>query len=189
MSTTTQEDLFKCQPGKIKIIVLVESEKRKQLHQYLEQNYPQLNKSSLKVKIFNSERSHLRFKNCYECGNKRVHLNKYNYGVCPSNIDEYWSGICNKCYTSSYFEPNYDCQDDLFTIWKNNVIAIGDYFKGYQRRFFHESGDISQKDIENILIDVETYQVDPPPTQLNKMETSKHIADEILANLAISVYM
>jgi hypothetical protein len=114
------DDIFNNIPNnKIRIICL-NTKERKIIHQYLDREYPNLNKTSLRLKCFNSERIHT-FIRCYECDYKSVPIDNYHCGFLDNNIDEWRSGDCPKCRAHISFEPNYDNWDDVRIVWKNNM--------------------------------------------------------------------
>jgi hypothetical protein len=118
--------------NKLCVIACISSDDRKKIHQYIETIYPTLKKTSLYIKCLTAEEK-LRFATCYECGNKSVSLSNYHNGTAPSNIDEYYSGECSKCYTIIRWECNYDNTHDLRIMHHNNVIVIGNYVKSYNK--------------------------------------------------------
>lgn len=108
----------------------MDEEERHIVYNYMSTVYPKLNKSILRVNSLDSEIMHFRPKHadCYHCDNGRGKLTNYNYGSLPNNKDEYYSGLCNECGRNVYFEPNYDMPKE---VRRNNVIAFGNWFKGY----------------------------------------------------------
>ena len=149
---------------KLCIIACVNSDDRRKIHQYIETVYPTLKKTSLYIKCLVAEEK-CRFIACHECGYKSVPLNDYHLGVAPSNIDEYYSGECPKCYEITRWECNYDNIDDLRIIYQNNVIVIGNYVKTYNRPS-HAITNVSFSKIEfNTLLEsdgVQVFEIDAP---------------------------
>lgn len=105
--------------------VLLPSDERKKLHQYLEQEYPALKKASAPCKKFGMERRKT-LKKCYKC-NKLVLLT-YRHGQMENNQDEYYTGACAKCAKRIEWECNYDDYEDIVRIpILNKMFVFGDY--------------------------------------------------------------
>lgn len=169
-------------PGTIRIIKIESSDERKKLHQYLEKYYPNIHRTSLKSKHFCGERT-MTFIKCYHCGNKRAPVNNYHYGTMDNNMDEWRSGECNKCGKNNSWEPNFEGWDDITLVFSNNMIALGDYFTGYNIPKHATPGDIERCDIENILKHTNIYNISSPKILMNKKDVTKYIDDKLSAIL------
>lgn len=165
---------FNVPNDKIRIIHFLDAKDRKILHQYIENNYPKICKTSLYCKKFSSE-IRCRLKECNECGYEKVEL-KYNHpGYDPYGIDESFVGRCPKCDSGSYFYPHYEDYDLIKIIWQNNIIALGNYFKGYAKPKHACIANVTDEEIIRILSKAKVYEINRPQEYLNKIETCKYI--------------
>jgi hypothetical protein len=118
--------------------------------------YPKLTNTSITIEKFRYESEIL--SECYECG-KNVVLS-YHLGVMSNNIDEYYSGFCDECYEYVNYEPNYDDDDDIIRIHKNNMIVIGSRIKFVRPKHAVTNKNIDNNIINNILLDCNIYVID-----------------------------
>ncbi len=167
--------------NKLLIIPISEGSNRKQFHLYLEKHYPNIYKTSLKCSYFPSGDIIMRFTECYECDFKRVNLNQYRRGYMKNNKDEYRYGECPKCGEKNYFECNYDDYDDLTFIYSNNIIAIGTYFKGYNKPSYVKI-DFNDLDDSIDLNNINIYEIDAPDIVISKRKLQSYISDKFENN-------
>lgn len=141
-------------------------EKRKEIHNYIENENPNIKKKSLKCKSI-SDYCDTYYNNCPECGEEMLLLDFYYYGIMENNMDESLSGECRKCSYTMNYEPNFSCSNNGFIVCpRNNIIAIGEY--------------ISNKKPNKILIDdYQYFIIDTPSKQLNKHKLGDYINEKI----------
>lgn len=157
------------QDKKLYVIKCVDASFRKIIHQYLENIYPNMHKTSINCKYFNCETRVL--KKCYDCS-KYIHL-KYYYGHAENNIDEYYGGYCHECDCSIEFEPNYDDRSDIIRPNENNVIVIGDYIPLNIPDHATKS-DVTKDTFIKIIETCEIYEIDAP-TDDNEFNIPKRV--------------
>jgi len=131
-------------PDKITVF-LANRDERRILHRWFRQQDPPIFSAGVLLKKFPYDV--LRFKECYECDN-RVLLNDYHYGIMENNKDENYTGRCKTCDTLVTYECNYD--DDARIVLCRNAIAIGRYFKGWNRPFECPLIDDEEKILEQL---------------------------------------
>ena len=150
--------------NQIMIIPFVNAADRSEMHQFLEKEFPYMPKTSLYIATFDADVKH-RYVLCWNCDYRRVNIDEYHHGYEGSNIDEYRSGVCPKCDELVIFECNYDNRDNLIYVYYNNVIAIGDYFKGYanRKKFKKLSGTVNDR---VYIPDPEVCYIIPRPEKL-----------------------
>lgn len=161
---------------KIWIIPASDNRDRKYYHSYMEQNYPDIYKTSLKCNYFGKGDIIMHFKECFECEYKKVLLNKSYPGYLENNRDASIYGTCPRCDTITEFESGYDDYDDegLSYVHENNIIAIGQYFKGYCKP--SRAGYIEKKlDIELDSIP-EIYEINAPLIERNRHGLEKKMS-------------
>ena len=163
---------------KLYIIACSSSEPRKRIHRYLENTYSKLGKYSLKVSRVERSNWYCTLKPCWEC-DKYVPVNNYHLGCMENNKDEYLTGDCSRCGEHVTFEVNYDSWDDVRRLYENNIIAVGSYMKHYNRPFHATSGVVSQEEFDEILTNMDIYELDNPDKQLNKRDLQKYIDGEL----------
>lgn len=110
------------------------------------------------------------------CGNKKVRLPNYHWGVMKSNKDEYYSGECPKCYNTLYWEPNYD---NVCSIGSHNMIVCGNYFKDYDKSEDYIKGNVSGERFNDIINKCKKYDIAEPYSLLNRMEVSGYIDEKL----------
>jgi hypothetical protein len=168
------------QNDKIAVFHICSTSLRKQIHNYLDQVYPQLKGSSFKTQVLSRERLHTIIP-CPNCDNKKVHIDEYHCGFMDNNQDEYRTGTCRDCEERVSYEINYDDSDDVKYVFKNNLITVGHYFRHYIKPSYvkPEKVDISTINFENISV----YIIDAPKIDkknpLKTRELSKYISNEI----------
>lgn len=157
-------DLIKeCQiNNKLLIIICAEASNRKIIHQYLENNYPEINKASLYNSNYNSERT--LYAKCYECSGKAKL--EYHYGYMPNNEDEWYSGDCLKCgetYSIDCCDIYY--KDDIVYVHHHNMIVVNIPNRWYPSYATHK--DISEEEFLKAMKTTETYFIDKPENLSN----------------------
>lgn len=172
------QSLLNLDKEKIVIIVEPNAEKRRKIHQYIEQNYPKLRHISLYSWCFPAD-WYATYIRCYHCDFKSVAMKDYHYGTAPSNIDESWSGTCPRCNELVCFEPNYDGWEDVKRLSKHNMIVIGDYVKHANRpNHAKETNEKVEIDLsKNIIIEMIC-----PDKLISHQKLQKFIDDEIDKN-------
>lgn len=159
----------------IRIFPIPSKNARKLIHQYLDQMDSKIPHVGFKCPFFRTT-DYLRFKECWEC-NKKVLLDEYHEGSMQNNFDECRSGICSNCGEIVTWEINVDGSDDIKYVTKNNVLLLGEYFKGFDKR-----GNQNQSlvDIDDVLwifkkIESKFYDVPRPKDYLKKKQLSKYL--------------
>jgi hypothetical protein len=61
----------------------------------------------------------------------------------------------------------------------HNIIAFGDWFRGYNKPSHAKSGEISNKEIAVILDGKKVYEITAPTELLNKRNIAKYIDDNL----------
>lgn len=174
-------DLNNIPKNKLIIIPCDDSTKRKIIHQYIDHNYPKVKKMSLQSKLFSREQLKT-FIKCYECDYKRVPLNNYHYGCLENNQDEYRTGTCPKCNENISWEPNYDDWDDIYRLYKNNIIICGDYVT-CNTPDHAKKEIISENTYLTVIRGIEVYQIDEPEKINNKILGKKKLQNYIDSKL------
>lgn len=167
--------------GIIRVFHLNSSDGRKDIHNYLNNFHPKLKHVGLLCKCFPFD-DKTYFK-CYNC--KSLILLEYHRGIENNNIDEYMSGVCENCDESIHWEPNFDSRSRVRYIEHHNVIAISDWFKGYNSSPYHqnlEKDKISITAIAQILSKIDHYDIEIPTTRLNKKKLGDYISRQIQSN-------
>lgn len=157
---------YQLYPNKLIVLIVPTKTERLELHQYFENKYPQMPKTSLRVGQFKSEF----YGKCWNCDD--LALVEYHTGFEPDNIDEYYSGFCTRCETSYSYEPNFDSDAEHRPYPANNAIVIGDYFKHYMKSCYHQTKEVdSNINLDNYI----WFVVDPPSSSLNKTKLGRYI--------------
>jgi hypothetical protein len=114
-------------------------------------------------------------------------LNNHHRGVSQSNIDEYWSGVCDRCDNNIYWEPNYEVYDrTIRQVHKKNIIVIGDYINTKPAR--GGESELSKKMLEEILCTSKMFIIQAPPLSeasighkgwLTKRKLQQYIFDQL----------
>lgn len=151
---------------KLCIIICANSENRKIIHQYIDNMYPKLKKTSLHTNCYSAYRGSTWIE-CYYCDYKSVPINTYHCGITESNIDEYRSGICPKCDEIIIWEPNYDGCDNVRRKYKNNMIVIGEYIQ-FNKCNYAEYADISHDKFNEILNSCTMFEIYAPKLVISK---------------------
>lgn len=173
-----------CNPeNKLKIIIIIESEsesdKRRKIHQYLEQNHPKIKHFSLYSSLFPAD-FYATFMKCVYCDFKRVPINDYHYGHMENNQDEYRSGTCPRCDGRNIWEPNYDGWDDIVRLYNHNMIVIGDYVKHTNRPLHAKDAPLEKVEID--LSKNKKFMMKCPDKLIKKEKLQKFIDDELDKN-------
>lgn len=144
---------------KIIVIYCYESENRKKIHQYLENEHPTLTNASVRI-----DKPEFPYKitvkqQCYEC-EEYVKMD-YHYGYEPNNIDEWYSGWCEKCQISVSFEPNFDDAEPpvVIRIHNNNIIVVGHAIQ-FKKPQHATRIEISNEEINQILSNCKIHVID-----------------------------
>ena len=168
-----------------------QSENRLLLHQYLENTYPNLKKTSLMSKIYYGG-FFMTLKTCYECDYKRVPLNKYHYGSMESNVDECRSGFCPKCDKLNIWEPNYDDWDDIIKLESNNMIIMGDFITNKRPSHAITPDTPISLEVVNKILDGKTGFFIEPPNKSNpkiKSFSKKQLTEYVDAHIKDKTYV
>ncbi len=166
--------------SKILILVVKNDDDRKKIYQYIE-NITTIKAVGLYSKLFTSLVG-ARFFKCDYCKNKILIQDKhYRLGIESNNKDEFYVIPCDKCFKANWYEPNYDDNDNITYLHKNNIIVIGDYMKHNNKpRHAKENKDIDNKDIENILeSNPRFFIINAPEKLLNKRKLQVYINENI----------
>lgn len=164
------------------VVVCTSSEERKIIYQYLEKEYPKLNKTGFYSKLWPAS-IYATIKKCNFC-NKGVMLS-YSFGCMENNRDEYWSGECKSCEERIIFEPNYDDHDGIRRLRENNVIVIGNYITINKPNHAKPCSEITRQDFDEVMSNKKVYMIQAPNNGnksvriLGKNQISKYI-DEII---------
>jgi hypothetical protein len=146
-------------------------DERANIHEWLRQQTPKIYSAGVFLEKFPCE-THV-YVECNYCNNKKVLLDKYNYGVLDNNKDEYRSGECQECGEHVYYECNYDGGARYVSI--RNAICVGAYFKSWDKsRSFVENYD-NTDEIHSILNEKNIYFVDDPKHSINSCNMGKYI--------------
>ncbi len=172
------DDIFNVPSDRIRVIHLPDNDDRRRLHQYLETTYPKLNKVSLYCNKLESNVLHTYIR-CYDCDYSRVNIDESHDGIMSNNIDEYCSGECPRCNAIISFEPHYEGWDDVKTIKRNNVIAFGSLFQGYNKPKHSISEIITKETILRILNGKSCYQITIPDNTCGKRAITKYINEQL----------
>ena len=158
------DNLFTVPSKKVRFVELTTKE-REVLHQFLDANYPNLKKFSVRCKRLEVDCVAILVK-CYEC-DKPIPVN-YHDGYMENNQDEYYSGYCNDCEISINWECNFDDDEDVIRIIrKKKMFVFGDYTFNQQVIKYIEKGDHEKNEIIEILKDKHIYEVARPEPLLS----------------------
>jgi hypothetical protein len=90
--------------------------------------------------------------------------------------DEYYRVNCVFCEASFTWDINYDGDDNVIYLKGNNIIAIGDYFKHYNKnKYIKTNLEIKEDDIIPLLQDAKIFTIPCPEKQLNKQNFQNYI--------------
>ena len=155
------------------VVIIADRPTRKILHSWLRNQTPKIYSGGIRLDNYPYE---VRvFKQCYICNYNNVPINDYHYGQMPNNIDEYRTGICPECTTLIFHDCNYD--DGARYVKSRNAIAIGNYFKGWDRKFsdpipFDET---VQSIVSDSINEKKVFMIDVPSGCLNRKQLGKYI--------------
>jgi hypothetical protein len=141
-------------PHKLCVIVEHDSNKRRQICNYIQNCVSEIFATSLFCNAFGPENQVVdTFFKC-DCDCDSLIPLKYNLG-CMSNNYEYYSGHCSECNCFPTYEPNYNDgpNDHIIRLPRNNVIILGSKNAG---RF---SGNIYLNSNKTYLIGLITIKV------------------------------
>lgn len=153
-----EEVISNLKDDELLIIICTNSNERCILHSYLDSNYPEMGHVGVLLDNFSYDRSVC--KKCYIC-DTLVPM-KYYYGSMENNQDENYSGWCDECNESLSWECNYDDDDGVIRIVKNNAICIGKTIQ-VSKPFGAKTMDKTHDDITKILDDCDTYTIKTIP--------------------------
>lgn len=153
-----EEVISNLKDDELLIIICTNSNERCILHSYLDSNYPEMGHVGVLLDNFSYDRSVC--KKCYIC-DTLVPM-KYYYGFMENNIDEHYSGWCEECNESVSWECNYDDDDGVIRIVKNNAICIGKTIQ-VSKPFAAKTIDKTHDDITKIYNDCDTYTIKTIP--------------------------
>ena len=111
------EQIEKLPDDKILVLIIIDTQKRKLAHQYLDRK---VFKTSMVVEKYFRQKRRL-YRKCWQC-EKTINVSEYRKGVLPNNKDEYYWGWCDNCDGSVIYEPNYDVYDEVRVVRANNAI-------------------------------------------------------------------
>ncbi len=172
------ETLLTLDKNKMIIIIEYNAEKRKKIHQYIEQNYPTIKHIGLYSEYFPAD-CYATYIKCYYCDFRDVLINDYRYGTEANNRDESLSGTCPKCQERICFEPNYDDWEDVRRLHKHNMIVIGDYVKHANKPpHAKETNEKVEIDLKNNVI----IEMICPEKLISHQKLQKFIDEEIGKN-------
>lgn len=159
------------------MIVLPNAEDRKLLHQFLENIYPALPKTSLRCEFFPTKESRC-YKECDYCEQKMIKM-EYQLGIEPNNIDESYSATCPTCGENLWWECNYESSDYVIYVEHNNIVAFGDYYKGFTKSNridkIESINDIQECKIIQILKNNKIFNIKNPENSLNKKRLNDYL--------------
>ena len=143
------------------IIECPDNNKRRKIHQYLDNKIP---KVSLFCKKFKT--SNLYVKTFY-----LSHTNgkTYNY-----NYDDFFTRLDN-----NYFSDKNEALKDAMLISGHNIIAHGDYLKNYVKPKHAILSNVSEDEYNEIIKELNIYTIPEPNKPLNKRDLSYYIVIEL----------
>lgn len=93
------------------------------------------------------------------------------------------SGTCENCDESITWEPNFDSRSRIRQIQHHNVLAISNWFTGYNQSPFHQKWDedeISEKGVNYLLhILPDYYDIKIPTARLNKKKLGIYLSEQL----------
>ena len=178
MHHSIENKIKNSQCDKLIIIVCDNTAHRKIIHQYLENTFPNIKKTSLKSKLFQMEH-HTMLNKCNNCDYKKVKMN-YNFGFSDNNIDQHYSGICKKCNENNIWNCDYGNNDNVVILYNNNIIVIGDYLKNWNKPKYAKSNIIPSDEFNAAILNKEIYQISSPNQILNRNKLQEHIDNNLI---------
>lgn len=160
------------------IVIELDKDKRKLLHEYFDFNHPNIYHSSLRSEFFETDIIRFLQCPCCDCKNVPVLSDNYHYGYEYNNKDESYSCECPDCDEYFSWEPNYDCLD-FRVIPLNNVICFSNYFKNYDKSKYSYSKNIEKVEVCQVLNESKFYIVKVPLGNLNKKKLGEFITHEL----------
>ena len=149
---------------KLYIIIAVDSEFRKTIHNYLDNK-----RHKLSIKIKSIESDYIRYYECIDCNkNLLIKSSDYNYGHCENNIDEHYRLYCKKCDEYYTYEPNFDGDLHIKYVKRNNAIVIGTYLQNKQSRIIEDK-------FNELLKGTQVYVIDAPSINYSQFGKTKLI--------------
>lgn len=143
--------------NKIALLYIKNAANRKKVHQYIETNYPDINKHSTYHPNFETEEDY-----CMKCDycNKGFVKLTYHEGYAPNNCDEYYYGECSKCQ----HDWSVECRDmycfGTFYRKRHNCILLYFHSRKTGSSKKAEKKDINIDEIKDIIYDI--YYIDMP---------------------------
>ncbi len=135
--------------NKLLIIVEGNSEKRKEIHRYLDDKCPKIKHLSFYSSLFPAAIIATYIK-CHDCLHLKVLM-----------IDE-TQGICSRCKSINVLRND----DQKVHVYKHNIVIVGDYLKYtnlakhmlYRKKLHaHEAREVNKTDIEKEDLDLSSY--------------------------------
>lgn len=157
---------------KLYVIIAVDREFRKTLHDYLDNKR---HKISIRIKSIKSDNNALyKFACCY---NSYTLLKESNRHTCYSfnGDDFYYDLYCKKCGEYNRYEPTVNHYWPVKYIKRNNAIVIGAYLP-------NKKSLINNEEFDELLKGVNVYVIDAPPMKYEKFGKThliKYIHDKI----------
>lgn len=155
------EQIEKLPDDKILVLVVVDTQKRKLAHQYLD---GKVFKTSMVVEKYFRQKRRL-YRKCWQCA-KTINVSEYRKGVLPNNKDEYYWGWCDNCNGSVIYEPNYDGYDEVKVIRANNAIVIGKCFQYWHSPNHATIKNVNKEQFIQMLVDGIYFILDAPKDKL-----------------------
>jgi len=170
-------DMFEIPKGHIRVFPIKDKKDRKKFYRFIENNYPSTKKTSFHCSCFPSNEI-VTYKKCWNCYYKWIPMN-YHRGFLEGNHDEWFSGDCPKCGQDNQWE----CEDGregfgIKHISPNNVVAIGDYFKGYmeKRNIDEETEEMDIEEVENL----DFYDI-PVSKNIRKKQLGEYVGKYLIS--------
>lgn len=155
---------FMIQSGYIGFYHIPDLVEREMIHQYLEKTFPDIKKASLICPAFSIITK--MYARCYQC--QKVIEVSYKRGYEENNKDEFYFG---QCCDFIHWEPNFDDQvDGVWSRTYSNIIAFGDYFKGYTNKSSITKFDAKEDHIIKIMKDKVLMKELAPTYQMNRSD-------------------
>ena len=167
-------ELSNLKNNQMMIIIEPDSKKRKLIHQYLDNIFPDTHHISLQLNNFYSHVRGISMK-CSECNHRNILKNYFSRDSC---CDSGWGDWCDKC--DNYLFESDCCKCDKFVLKKNNAIVISTYIKNYKTTNIstHKLNEIDSI-ITSISFNIQKYMIRSPIKQLKKDELRSYICEYI----------
>lgn len=146
------------------IIECQDNNKRRKIHQYLDNKIP---KVSLFCKKFKTSNLYVKTYYLEDVNGKRYY---YNY-------DDFFTKLDN-----NYFGDKNKALENAMLISGHNIIAHGDYLKNYVKPQI--LSNVSEDEYNEIIKELNIYTIPEPTEPLNKRDLSYYIVIELEKNMA-----